>query len=253
LNFTRIRNIVNEIAPGVDNAPIEGNAFIGINPSIKVGQPYGVIIGTANARNENGELLVNATNGLFVPGIAGEVISTPQPNYIAGLTNTFSYKGLNLSVLVDTRQGGQIYSFGAVDVRSNGGLEITGADRDQPRILPGVIANGDGTYRPNNIQISAQAYWAGLGGLASESAVFDATVYRLREASLSYTLPAKWFTKLPFGSVTLGVSGRNLLFYAPGYSADPEVNTQGAGNIQGLDLNGAPNTRNYGFNLRFTL
>ncbi len=83
--------------------------------------------------------------------------------------------------------------------------------------------------------------------------MFDATLYPLPEATLSYTQPAKWFTKLPFGSVTFGVSGRNLLYYAPGYFADPEVNTQGAGNIQGLDLNGAPNTRNYGFNLRFTL
>ncbi len=257
LNFTRNRNTVNEIAPGVDNSVIEGNSFIGISPSIKQGQPYGVIIGTANARNENGELLINPINGLFVPGIAGEVIASPQPNYIAGLTNAFSYKGLTLSVLVDTRQGGNIYSFGAVDVRSNGGLDITAVDRDQPRILPGVIAvtNADGSvsYRPNNIQLSAQSYWGALGGLASEGAVFDATVYRLREASLNYTLPAKWFTKLPFGSVTFGVSGRNLLFYAPGYFADPEVNTQGAGNIQGLDLNGAPNTRNYGFNLRFTL
>jgi hypothetical protein len=53
--------------------------------------------------------------------------------------------------------------------------------------------------------------------------------------------------------VQLGVSGRNLLFYAPGFVGDPELNTQGAGNIQGLDLNGAPNTRNYGFNLRFSL
>jgi hypothetical protein len=258
VNFTRIRNKVVSIDEGVENSTIEGNSFIGINPSIAVGEPYGVIIGTALARSPNGEPLINPTTGLFAPGLPGEVIANPQPDWIGGLTNTFTYKGLSLNVLVDTRQGGQLYSFGAVDVRSNGGLAITGVDRDQPRILPGVIpvTNADGDvegYRPNNIQISSQAYWQGLGGLASESAVFDATVYRLREVAFNYTFPAKWFTRTPFGSVQLGVSGRNLLFYAPGYFADPEVNTQGAGNIQGLDLNGAPNTRNYGFNLRFTL
>jgi len=257
LNYTRIRNKVESITEGVENSTITGNSFIGIAPSIAEGYPYGVIIGTANARNPQGERLINPINGLFAPGEPGKVIANPQPDWIAGLTNTFTYKGLSLNVLVDTRQGGQIYSFGAVDVRSNGSLAITGVDRDQPRILPGVIpvtdADGNVSYRPNNIQVSAQSYWQALGGLASEAAVFDATVYRLREIALNYTLPAKWFARTPLGSVQFGVSGRNLLFHAPGFIADPELNTQGAGNIQGLDLNGAPNTRNYGFNLRFSL
>jgi hypothetical protein len=56
------------------------------------------------------------------------------------LTNTLSYKGLSLSVLVDTRQGGQLYSFGAVDLaESEDTSKVTGIDREQPRILPGVI------------------------------------------------------------------------------------------------------------------
>jgi TonB-linked SusC/RagA family outer membrane protein len=256
LNFTRIRNKVEEIAPGVTQSPITGNAFTGINPSIVLGQPYGVIVGTANARSPQGEYLINPNTGQFTPGIAGQVIANPNPNWTAGLTNTLSYKGLSLSVLVDTRQGGQLYSFGAIDLRSQGHLKVTGIDREQPRILPGVIevTNADGTksYTPNNIQVSSQNYWAGLGGLASEAAVFDATVYRLREVALNYSLPASLIGKTPFGSISVGVSGRNLLFYAPNYYMDPEVNTQGAGNIQGLDLNGAPNTRNYGVNLRFT-
>ncbi|RRB02202.1 SusC/RagA family TonB-linked outer membrane protein [Larkinella rosea] len=256
LNFTRIRNKVEEIAPGVTQSPITGGAFVGINPSIVVGQPYGVIVGTANARSPQGQYLINPNTGLFVPGIAGQVISNPNPNWTAGLTNTFSYKGLALSVLFDTRQGGQLYSFGAVDLRGQGHLAVTGIDRDQPRILPGVIevtnADGSKTYNPNNIQLSAQNYWANLGGLASEAAVFDATVYRLRELALNYSLPASLIGKTPFGAVSIGVSGRNLWFYAPNYMADPETNTQGAGNIQGLDLNGIPNTRNYGVNLRFT-
>ncbi len=252
LNFTRIRNKVHEIAPGVENTTIIGNSFIGIAPSIAKGHPYGVIIGTKNARNEDGELLINPATGLFVPGIAGEVIANPNPDWLGGITNTFSYKGLSLSVLFDARYGGELYSFGMVDLRSGGHLEITGVDREQPRILPGVIDNGDGTFRPNNIQVSAQTFWAGLGGLASEGAVFEATVYRLREMALNYTLPAKWFANSPFGSVSLGVSGRNLWFFAPGFPGDPELNTQGAGNIQGMDLNGAPNTRNFGANLRVT-
>ncbi|HJT75562.1 MAG TPA: SusC/RagA family TonB-linked outer membrane protein, partial [Chitinophaga sp.] len=180
-NFTRIRNNVKEIAPGVDNAPLVGNAFIGINPSIAINHAYGVIIGTKNARNDAGELLINPSTGLFVPGIAGEVIADPNPDWQAGLTNTFRYKGFSLSFLIDTRQGGDIYSFSMTDLKSNGSLEITGKDRDKPRILPGVIETSDGKYIKNNIQISAQSYWGALGGLASEGAVYDATVWRLRE------------------------------------------------------------------------
>ncbi len=267
LNYTLIRNNVNSIAPGVKSSTIAGSSFIGIAPSISEGSPYGVIISTANARVQNtnkdalyydatgqyaGQYVVSPLNGSFVPGISNSVISNPQPNYIMGLNNTFSYKGLALSVLVDTRQGGQLFSFASVDTRSNGSLYVTGIDRDQPRILPGVIQNSDGSFKPNNIQLPAQTYWGALGGLASEGAVFDATVYRLREVALNYTLPKSILGKTPFGSISVGVSGRNLYFFAPGFTSDPETNTQGAGNIQGLDLNGPPNTRNIGGNLRLT-
>jgi TonB-linked SusC/RagA family outer membrane protein len=253
LNFTRIRNEVRSIAEGVDNSTITGNSFLGIAPSIAVGYPYGVIISTKNPRNEAGELLINPATGGFAPGVPGQVIANQQPDWIAGLSNTFRYGNFTLSTLLDARVGGELYSFGQVDLRSGGHIDYTGVDRHMPRILPGVIANGDGTYRPNNIQIPAQTYFGSLGGLASEGAVFDATVYRLRELALNYNLPAALLSNTPFGQASIGVSARNLLFFAPGFPADPEVNTQGAGNIQGMDLSGPPQVRNYGVNLRFTL
>ena len=214
-----------------------------------------MIIGSDFAMNTAGQRLVNPATGLYQPGVPNQVIANPNPEWTAGLTNTFMYKGFTLSALIDIRYGGDIYSFGWVDLRGNGSLEITAADRDKPRVLPGVIdVNGDGSvYIPNNIQVSAQSYWAGLGGLGSKSAVFNATTYRLRELSLNYELPRKWLSKTPLGSVSVGISGRNLFFYAPYAPGDPGVNSQGAGNIQGLDLNGAPQTRNYGFNVRITL
>ncbi|MCH7412807.1 SusC/RagA family TonB-linked outer membrane protein [Belliella sp. R4-6] len=253
LNFTRIRNEVREIAPGVDQSGIPGDGFIGLTPSIVVGQPYGVLVGNQMQRNGDGELLINPLTGAYQPTLAGQVIANPQPDWLAGLMNTFYYKNFTLGVLIDTRQGGDIYSFGMVDQRNGGSLEMTGADRELPRVLPGVIEVGEGQYVPNNIQVPAQTYWSGLGGLISESGVYDATVYRLREVSLSYTLPTKYLERTPFGSASIGFSGRNLWFFAPGFPGDPELNTQGAGNIQGLDLNGVPNTRNYGVNIRFTL
>ena len=259
LNFTRIRNVVEEITPDDipnENSAIPGNSnFGGMIPSIWEGQPLGVIVGNAMARNPNGDLLVNPLTGGYATTVGGQIIANPQNDWLAGITNNFSYKGFVLSALVDTRQGGQVLSFGNIDLRNAGMLEQTVHDRDMPRILPGVIDNGDGTFRPNNIQISAQAYWQGLGGLGSEASIFDATVYRFRELSLSYSLPSKWFSRTPISSINLGVSGRNLWFFAPGNPSDPELNTQGATNggaNQGFDYNGAPNTRNFGGNLRIS-
>jgi len=251
-NWTRIRNEVVEIIEGVESSTIPGNSFIGISPSFKKGSPYGVIIGTAFTKNAAGQRLVNPATGAYVPGTPNTVIADPNRTWIAGLTNTFTYKGLSLSMLLDVKYGGDLYSFGWVDLKNNGSLAITGVDRDQPRILEGVIDNGDGTFTDNYIQIPAQTYWGALGGLASEAAVFDATTYRLRELALNYSLPKSLLSGTPFGDVSVGVSGRNLWFFAPYAPGDPELNTQGAGNIQGMDLNGAPNTRNYGFNVRLT-
>jgi outer membrane receptor protein involved in Fe transport len=253
LNFTRIRNEVKSITEGVDNSTIPGDSFLGIAPSIAVGHPYGVIISTAFPRNANGDLLVNPNTGAYAPGVPGQVVANVQPDWLAGLNNSIRFRSLTLSALIDIRYGGELYSFSQVDLRTGGHIDYTGVDRDQPRILPGVIDNLDNTFSPNNIQIPAQTYFSNLGGLASQGAVFDATVYRLREVSLRFDLPAKILSNTPFGQASIGVSGRNLIFFAPGFPGDPEVNTQGAGNIQGFDLNGPPQTRNYGVNIRFTL
>ncbi|MFD2200911.1 SusC/RagA family TonB-linked outer membrane protein [Shivajiella indica] len=253
LNFTRIRNKVVSISEGVENSVITGNNFVGISPSIAVGQPYGVIIASAFPRNKNGELLINPATGTFFPGVGGQIVANVQPDWLGGLNNTFHFKNFSLSALIDVRYGGEIFSFSQADLKTGGHIDYTGVDRHLPRVLPGVIDNGDGTYSKNYIQIPAQDYFTALGGLGSEGAVFDATVYRLRELAMSYNFPRKWLNQTPFGQASIGVSARNLFFFAPGFPTDPELNTRGAGNIQGMDLNGAPQTRNYGFNIRFTL
>ena len=257
-NYSLNRNKVIDIAPGVDQISIPGNAFIGTTPSIVRGQPYGVIVGNAKQRDPaTNQYLINPISGLFLPENPNQVISNPNTKWQGGITNTFTYRGVTLSGLVDAVVGGQIVSFTEGFYRSRGALEETGVDRQAPRVIPGVIATraADGTItstRPNNIQVDAQSYWSSFG-LQSELNVYDATVYRLREVSLGYVLPKSLLTGLPFGSVSFQLLARNLFYYAPNVSFDPELNTQGAGNIRGLDLQGPPNTRTYGASLRFSL
>ncbi|MEO7445410.1 MAG: SusC/RagA family TonB-linked outer membrane protein, partial [Ferruginibacter sp.] len=248
-NFTRIRNKVISISPGIESFSITGNAFTGSVPSIKVGQPYGVILGGVIPRNAEGFRLINPATGLYMPNVAGQVLANPNSDYSMGLTNNLKYKNLSLGITTDFTKGGQILSFTSGLYKSRGVLDITAVDRESPRILDGVIEVSPGKYIPNNIQISSQSYWGVLGGLQSEFNVYDATVLRLREISLGYDIPSNGkFVK----GLRFSIFGRNLYYYAPNAIFDPSVNTQGAGNIRGLELQSAPNARTIGANIKFT-
>ena len=257
-NFTRLRNKVVSISEGVIESSIDGAAFTGTIPSYKVGYPFGVIRGNKKPRVTDanspffGQYIINASTGLFAPDLNNEVIADPNPEWQGGITNRFSYKGITASFLIDAVYGGDIISFSTGSYKGAGALEETGKDREAPRVIKGAIDNGDGTYRANTIQVDAQSYWSSFG-LQSDLNVYDATAYRLREVSLGYTLPETLLERTPFGQATISVSGRNLFYYAPNSPIDPETNTQGAGNIRGLELQSSPNARNYGINLRLTL
>jgi hypothetical protein len=253
-NFSRQRNMVVSIAPGVDNSAIPGSAFIGSIPSFKVGYPYGVIIGGVIPRSPDGQRIINPTTGLYQPTVAGGVLADPNSKYQFGITNNLTYKGFNLGCTFDFTKGGQVLSFTAASYKSRGALDITAVDREQPHILPGVILDpASGKYYPNNIQISGQTYWSnGMGGLQSELNVYDATVFHLREITFGYDIPDKIISRLKMSDARFGIFARNVFYVAPNAPIDPQLNTQGAGNIRGLDLQGTPNIRSIGASLKLT-
>ncbi|RZK98804.1 MAG: TonB-dependent receptor, partial [Hymenobacter sp.] len=177
-NYTRLRNMVVSIYPGVTSSSIPGSSFIGSVPSYVVGQPYGVILGQKKATAPDGQYLINPRTGLWVTEQSAQVTANPNVKWQGGITNTLGYKGVTLSFLIDAIVGGDILSFTQAAYKSAGMLKETGVDRDQPRIIPGVIAvtNSDGTtsYRPNNIQVDAQSYWSNQG-LQSDLNIYDGT------------------------------------------------------------------------------
>ena len=251
-NYTRLRNKVVSIYPGVTSSSVNGNAFIGSIPSYVVGEPYGVVKGQKKATAPDGQYLINENTGLWATELSAQVTANPNVDWQGGVTNNFAYKGVTFSFLVDAIVGGDILSFTQAAYRNNGMLKETGVDRQLPRVIPGVIANADGTYRPNNIQVDAQSFWSSQG-LQSDLNVFDGTHYTLREVSIGYSLPKSLLSRTPFGGASISLSGRNLFYIAPNANFFPEVNTQGAGNIRGLDLQGPPSVRTYGAYLRFSL
>lgn len=254
-NFSKNVNKVVSIAPGVESFQVPGSVFGGVIPSIVVGQPYGVIVGSKYQRNENGDLLVDKTTGLYYSSlITNQVVANPNRDWQAGLSTSVRYKNFTFGGLVDYKKGGDLISWTVATLRGNGSLKETAVDRDLPHVLPGVIDMGNGVYAPNNIQIPTQTYWnSGFGGIGGgEFASFDATTFRLRELSLSYDLTSVILKSKAINNIRLTVYGRNLYYYAPNSPIDPEINTQGAGSIRGLELQSAPNTRNFGASLRVT-
>jgi hypothetical protein len=154
---------------------------------------------------------------------------------------------------LEYRQGGEIVSFSAGFGKSNGTIKETGENREAPRIIPGVILDpASNKYVPNTIQIPAQVYWRSFG-LQSDLNVYDATVFRVREVSLGINIPAALSRKVGLNGARFSVFGRNLFYNAPNSPLDPEVNTSGAGNIQGIELQSAPNNRTLGVNLNLSL
>jgi len=264
--FTRIRSEVIDAGP-------DGEIFIGGAGSTfgtihKEGFPYGQIFGTVNAKDDEGNLLIDKNTGLPFNQGSSEIIGDPNPDFVLGWTNSFSYKNFTLTALIDWKQGGDIYSFTAASLLLRGQLELS-EDREGLRVIPGVygdpqtnepVLDENGEKIQNTTAITAFDYHFsdGFGAYGQDEVnIYDGTVIRLREVSLGYSFPKSILDKTPFGSATISVSGRNLWFNAPnmleGVNLDPEVTTNGAdSNQQGFEYGTTPTTRRYGFNVSLT-
>jgi TonB-linked SusC/RagA family outer membrane protein len=254
--FTQFKSIVDRLAPGVSVITLAG--FVTPNVRLVEGDEYGQIYGNAYQRDaKSGKIIVGA-NGLplITPGV--QKIGNPNPKFLVGVTNTLTVKGVTLSFLIDYKKGGDQYSRNIADLQRNGATAETAemARYDaagvvtKPYLFDAVLADGT----PNTTYVTAEQYWGNSGKYAAaEGFIYETTWLRLREASLSYSIPSNLLRKTPFGNAELGVFGRNLFLHAPNYPhLDPEQNALGVSSAQGLEFNALPQTRTMGVNLRLT-
>ena len=265
--FTRNRNYVESLIPGVDEIvlrPLYGGQ---VTPILAAGHPYGALKGTYNVRDDEGNLLIDPATGLAIQSQDFRFVGDPNPKFLASLGTGFSYKGISLSCLWNYRHGGDLYSSTTQFYLGRGVTRDT-EDREGFRIVPGVYGNLD-TNLPildengQKIQnttavILNDVYFQTAGGSfainsADEMSIFDATVIRLSEVSLGYTFPKTLLSKTPFGNASITFTGRNLFYNAPNFpkytNFDPETNSFGAQNYTGLEYNSAPSVKRYGVNL----
>ncbi|WP_456312336.1 SusC/RagA family TonB-linked outer membrane protein [Pseudomonas shirazensis] len=251
----------------------------GVDVLASVGQAYGALYGTAYLRDNNGNIVVGA-NGLPRADPTKKVLGHYTPDYLAGVTNTLTYKNIELSFLVDASVGGEIFSgtnrtgtYTGVLAQTmpgrdaaNGGLNYYLAGTTKT-LLPaganapggaavyddGMIFNGvyaDGT--PNTSVLSAQEYYKASYNI-SEAYIYSSTFVKLREIKLAYNFNKSFVKKLGLDGASITAVGRNLLFiYKDAPNIDPET-AFNTGNAQGLESLALPTTRNFSFNvnLRF--
>jgi hypothetical protein len=193
--------------------------------------------------------------GDYVASTEIGIVGDPTPDFKLTGINTVDYKGFSFRMQWDWTQGGDMLAYTPGTLVGRGLTKDTDFDRLLPLILPGVQADGS----PNTVQVSAsQAYFNNYSGFFSmqDLIVYDATNIRLREASLSYSLPASILKKSPLGALSITFSGQNLWYNAPNFprytNFDPEVSSLGVSNVRGLEYLAGPTSRRYGVSLRAT-
>lgn len=262
MNYTKNKNVVEEIAPGLDKVNLGGITSGGAAMNIVAipGEPFGLFEYTTYQKDPNGNLIVDA-NGRPQFDNDGNVSDgrSIQPDFTAGISNTFGYKGLRLSVNFQGQSGGSFYSATFAQFETPGKSHSTTYNMRHPWIVPGsVLDNGDGTYSPNttNFVTDANQYW---NNRTIEDYLLDASYIKLREVSLSYDLPTRWFENTPIRSLNIAAIGSNLFLWTPSENvyADPE-SALGFGigqtsSVPGFEYASIPSTRSYGFSLRATL
>jgi hypothetical protein len=269
-SFTKNKNEVTELMAGIDRLAV-ANLNIDATPTIEPGYAYGVFRGTYAMRDESSNLIINPVTGYPYLSLDEKIVGDPNPDFLLGITNTVSYKGITLSALFDYKKGGDIYSVTISSLLGRGVTKDT-EDREHTVIIPGVYGNnqgevytdGSGNAIPNRTQVTVNdLYFYGGGNEttfaingAAEYQIYDGSVFRLREVSLGYDLPIKLVEKIKVGKINIGVVGRNLWYFAPNVpeytNFDPDINGFGSTNLQGFDLSCAPSARRIGVTLKVT-
>lgn len=247
LNWATNDNEVTKLTEGVEEVTLEA-AFASIGSFAIVGEPIGVFYGTRWRRDANDNVVVDEDGFPILDPETGNVGSW-IPDWTGGIRNSFSYKNVSLSFLLDFRKGGDIWN-GTYARLNQVGKSIDSEDRERTYVFDGVFENG----QPNDQEISAQDYYrfvVGDAGGASEEFVETVDWVRLRDVSIGYTFTFSETAKIR--SLNLNITGRNLWLSTNYKGVDPETSLTGAGsNLNGFDYFNNPGSRSVLFGASFS-
>ncbi|MCC5913195.1 MAG: SusC/RagA family TonB-linked outer membrane protein [Balneolaceae bacterium] len=258
-NFSANRNEVVALADGIDQILLGGVGPFGtgINPVLRPGEPFGVFYGIGWLRDENGNRIINAdesssTFGYPMRSAEPIRIGDPNPDFTLGWRNTVTHRNFRFTALVEYKQGGDVWNGTEAVMRQNG-QSVETEKRGTTTVFSGVRSDNG---QPNDITAEYnEFYWSNIEGYGNvnEPFVEDATWFRLRDVTLSYTLDNEFTRGIGLRNATLSFWGRNLLLITPFSGIDPETNLYGQNNSLGVDYYNNPGGRSFGLEISLSL
>ena len=250
---------------GIESPVTEYN--LGTYDNLKIlareGGKYGEIWGSSYKRVEDktsdlyGKIITDE-NGLPIAGDEKK-LGDQQPDLLAGLTNSFSFAGFDLSFLIDARFGGKMFSGTNHALQAGGAAAVTVVNGARDKfVVDGAVESevaGKTVYTKNTVEVTPQDYWGAIVGRSgnlgiNEANIYDATSVRLRNIALSYTLPKSLLKNTPITKAKLGISCNNVWMiksYMNGI--DPESVFATGSNATGYEFASSPTTRSFLFNI----
>ena len=249
INYSQNEAIVLDL--GLDTDEIVYAGYSNLGNVAKVGESLGAIVGSKITRNATGGLVVNNA-GSYATTAGNNIIGDANPNFLLNISNSINYKNFSFNFMINHVNGGDIYST-TIATMLGRGLTVDTLDRELSFILPGVNDAGE----PNTKQINNSTfYFSNVLYGPNELRVYDGSVWRLGEISLSYDMPDSIVDKTPFGGISLTASGYNLWYDAyntpDGVNFDPNIAGTGVGNGRGFDFLNGPSAKRYGASLKLT-
>jgi TonB-linked SusC/RagA family outer membrane protein len=255
-NYSKNDNILDELAAGLDVIQLGGTSSM--NYVARPGNPLGLYEGTVLAKDAEGRTIVNS-QGLPTFESEYKVLGNSQNDYRIGGGTSLKYKNYRIHASFDYRKGGKIYSRTAEIMYFTGNALPTTYNDRQPFIIPNSVQIVNGASIENTTPISGfannmnlyynQSYNAGIGAAYS---LVDKTFFKLREVTLTYTVPKSVLPK-QIASLEMSLVGNNLFLWTPNSNlyTDPEQTTFGNDLRSDFgDFGATPTTRSFGFNIR---
>jgi TonB-linked SusC/RagA family outer membrane protein len=274
VNWTKNNSEVISLSEDESMLHLKGVPMNFVEVQARVGEPYGQLYGYDYLRDDLDRIQVDY-KGIPMASENKQALGNMNPDFMTGITNSFNYKNVNLSILIDGQVGGEYYSHSSLyrDLFGTGTSSLEGREEwysthggiNNSEELKGIYPEGyyqegvfEGTDTPNDIAVDpfnrvVQLIGIGVGDKQKKIAtdyIKDATNVRLREVVLGYTLPKRWLNNSFISGANVSLVGRNLLFlYNANNEIDPEsgVNHQNVGTA--IEMNSMPGSRSIGFNV----
>lgn len=253
VNYTRNRNKVLDIYPGLTEVPISsqfGYLSSGVTEKFIPGMPVGALFGRSYARYYGGDkedaLFIDYSKPMLIGSNGFPVINTKQmylgktqPDWMGSVYNDIRFKQFGLSFLFDTQQGIQKYNQMSNFMAAFGIAPYT-VNRTETKVFEGVTAGGQPNTKvvylgqgtgPDGVNYGNGFYRNVYRGV-SENFIEDASFVKLRNVTLSYQLPSGLLSRTKvISGASIALTGNNVWLSTDYSGFDPESSSMGSGSV----------------------